>query len=102
MMPDKNLPVTDEQRLRAANRSLTLDPLADDIKPDQEKDSEVVAHHLANGPSANTPEETEDSEPASRQSKPHSIEKKRSRMALYSGIVATCLVVAIVVYGMYY
>ncbi|MDN5819256.1 MAG: hypothetical protein L0H36_03640 [bacterium] len=102
MIPDEKPSVTDDQRLRAATRTLTIDPLAGNIKPDEDNEAEQVAHHLANGPLPNTPEESEDSESASIQSRPQSIEKKRSRMALYSGVVATCLVVAIIVYGIYY
>lgn len=102
MIPDENPPVTDDQRLRAANRTLTIDPLAGNIKPEEENDSELVAHHLANGPLPNTPEESEDSEAASIQSQPHGVAKKRSRMALYSGVVASCLVAAIIVYGINY
>lgn len=61
MEPDKNTNgfITDEMRLRAETKQVTIDPLHQDVKANELPDSEIVAHHLTAGPLANSPNDTE-------------------------------------------
>lgn len=61
MESDKNTTnsISDEMRIKAENKQVTLQPLHEDIKADDIPDSERVAHHLVAGPIANSPNDTE-------------------------------------------
>lgn len=61
MESEKNTtsPISDEMRIKAETKQVTVQPLHGDVKADEIPDSERVAHHLLAGPIANSPNDTE-------------------------------------------
>lgn len=61
MESEKNTtsPISDEMRIKAETKQVTVQPLHQDVKADEIPDSERVAHHLLAGPLANSPNDTE-------------------------------------------
>jgi hypothetical protein len=56
---DHDTPANDEQRRLAEAKKITLQPIHADIQPDETRDSEIAAHHLASPAIANIPNDIE-------------------------------------------
>ena len=61
---ETNTPISDEERLLAQSKKLTLQPVHTDIAPDDMPDSVIVAQHLTQGALANIAIDTEQNTPA--------------------------------------
>lgn len=59
MEVDTNTPVSDEARLLAQSKKLTLQPVHTEVTPEDLPDSVVVSQHLARGAMANIAMDTE-------------------------------------------
>jgi len=58
---EKNTSVSDEQRRLAETKKLTLEPVHNDVAPEDISDSQVVAQHLMNPAIENAPNDIEQS-----------------------------------------
>lgn len=60
---ETNTPISNEARLHAQAKKLTLEPVHADIAPDDMPDSVVVANHLRDGAIANASNDVEQDTP---------------------------------------
>ncbi|HEX6416360.1 MAG TPA: hypothetical protein VFZ62_02435 [Candidatus Saccharimonadales bacterium] len=92
MEPGKNTnsSISDEMRLKAETKQVTLQPLHEDVKADEIPDSERVAHHLAAGPLANIPNDTEQTDFTSAKQQPNEQPASHKVVAFTVAIIALC------------
>ena len=93
---DKNTQgtISDEARLKAETKQVTVQPLHDDIAPEDIPDSEIAAHHLNAGPIANSPNDTEQTDKHSPSSNDSRGQKRLTASFVIVSILAVCGVTA--------
>jgi len=86
-----NSSISDEMRIKAETKQVTLQPLHGDIQADDISDSERIAHHLAAGPIANSPNDTEQTDFSSAKQQSNEQPPVSHRIAAFAvAIVAVC------------
>lgn len=75
----QNNGVDDATRLAASARTFTLDPISENVTPDEEPDDMIVARHILSPPIANIPSDEESTSPRAAQVV---VERKNHKRAL--------------------
>lgn len=100
---DTNTPPTDDARLLAEVKKLTLQPVHSDVTPEDLPDSVVVANHLRAGAIANVSTDIEQDAPLIAASQEATAEHPRQQAKLYvltaTGFVILVAVAVFVAFG---
>ena len=87
--------VDEATRLAASARTFTLDPISENIIPDEEPDDLIVAHHILSPPIANIPSDEERTPSQAVQS---AVAQKNHRRALSVSIFVVTLLTCATTY----